>query len=107
MNASSEIGLLTIDRRFRGPAGSGNGGYVCGRLAVFIEGCARVRLIIPPPLEVPLQVIRTASGADLKHRDLLVATAVPHHFDLDVPACPSLADARAMSLQYDGFKSHP
>jgi hypothetical protein len=46
---------LRIDRRFCGPPESGNGGYVCGRLARFVDGEATVvRLHVPPPLEVEL-----------------------------------------------------
>jgi hypothetical protein len=29
---------LTIPSRFRGPPGTGNGGYVCGRIAAYIDG---------------------------------------------------------------------
>ncbi len=47
---------LTIAKRFHGPPASGNGGYVCGRLARFIPGPAVVRLKAPPPLERPLTV---------------------------------------------------
>ena len=43
---------FTIARRFRGPSQSGNGGYVCGRLARHVAGPALVRLRAPPPLDV-------------------------------------------------------
>ena len=36
--ASMIVETLTIDRRFRGPAQSGNGGYVCGRIARHVPG---------------------------------------------------------------------
>ena len=36
--------VLTIPRRFNGPPRSGNGGYVCGRLASYLDGPASVRL---------------------------------------------------------------
>ena len=29
---------LVIPARFRGPSGSGNGGYVCGRIAAYADG---------------------------------------------------------------------
>ena len=47
---------LTIDRRYRGPLHSGNGGYTAGRLAAFVDGPAEVTLRLPPPLDRPLTV---------------------------------------------------
>ena len=97
---------IIIDRRFCGPPASGNGGYVCGRLASYIDGCAKVRLIIPPPLDTPLRVVRTPAGVELLCHDQLVAKAWPHHFEQHVPACPTLADAREMASRYGGFDHH-
>jgi hypothetical protein len=54
-----------IKRRFCGPPDSGNGGYVAGRLADYFDGAARVRLLKPPPLEVPMDVIRTGEEVEL------------------------------------------
>lgn len=48
---------LTIPYRFRGPPNSGNGGYVCGALARWIEGAAEVTLRAPPPLETALDLV--------------------------------------------------
>ena len=42
---------VIIPSRFNGPPDSGNGGYSCGVLAAFIDGPARVRLHVPPPLD--------------------------------------------------------
>ncbi len=47
---------VVIARRYRGPAESGNGGYVCGRLAQHAGGEAEVTLRLPPPLGRPLTV---------------------------------------------------
>jgi len=44
---------VTIDRRFRGPSDSGNGGYVCGVVAALVGGPAEVTLRSPPPLDRP------------------------------------------------------
>ena len=57
---------ITIHRRFRGPPDSGNGGYSCALLGRFIDGPAAVRLSVPPPLGVPLEV---------RKKDGLVAAA--------------------------------
>lgn len=43
---------VVIDRRFRGPVDSGNGGYSCGVFAAADE--AEVTLRLPPPLATPL-----------------------------------------------------
>ena len=45
---------IIISKRYRGPPNSGNGGYVCGRLARHIAGGAEVTLRAPPPLDKPL-----------------------------------------------------
>lgn len=47
---------LTIDRRFRGPRRSGNGGVSAGLAAAFLGGPATVSLRRPPPLDRPLTV---------------------------------------------------
>ena len=47
---------MTISSRFCGPSKSGNGGYVCGRIARHISGSANVRLFSPPPLETELRI---------------------------------------------------
>ena len=44
----------TIDPRFNGPPGSGNGGYTCGLVAGLLGGPAEVTLRLPPPLGTPL-----------------------------------------------------
>ena len=67
---------LVIDRRFRGPPNSANGGYVCGCLARHVAGDAEVTLRAPPPLERPLDVLTKADGAiELRENDRLLATA--------------------------------
>ena len=42
------MNVLTIPSRFNGPAGVGNGGYVCGRIAAYVDGPATVTLRRPP-----------------------------------------------------------
>ena len=54
---------ITIDKRFRGPPNSGNGGYVCGLLAGHIDGrSAEIALRAPPPLARPLIIVPSAYG---------------------------------------------
>jgi hypothetical protein len=68
---------VVIERRFRGPPESANGGYTCGLLAAFVEPdpAVEVTLRAPPPLDAPLEVLRTAEGAELRRGDTLIAEA--------------------------------
>ena len=47
---------VTIDRRYRGPLTSANGGYAAGVLGARLGAAAEVTLRLPPPLERPLRV---------------------------------------------------
>jgi hypothetical protein len=100
-----EIGAVVIDHRFRGPANSGNGGYVAGRLAAFVDGAAEVTLRLPPPLEVSMRVEHDGDGVRLLDGDALVAEAVPVEVDVEVPAPPSLDDARRAVARHVRFGS--
>ena len=55
---------VVIAGRFRGPAESGNGGYVCGVLAEHVPTATGVEVTLrqPPPLDVPLDLRRTEDG---------------------------------------------
>ncbi len=98
---------ILIDRRFCGPPDSGNGGYVCGRLAAFIEGPVRARLLTPPPLGVEMQSRKTNAGVELVHAGTAVAWARPAKIELEAPAAPAFEAAVKASRNYRGFHSHP
>jgi hypothetical protein len=69
---------IVIDKRYCGPPNSGNGGYVCGRLAQQIPGGAEVTLRAPPPLNKPLDVFATDDGSwELRDGATLVAIGRP------------------------------
>jgi len=72
---------FVIDSRFRGPRGSGNGGYTCGLVAAFVGNPADVTLRRPPPLERPLLF----DGERLWEGKTLVAEAHPAEVELDIP----------------------
>ena len=98
---------LRIDRRFRGPPESGNGGYVCGRLARFVDaGAVAVRLRRPPPLERELEVRASEAGVALFAGDELLAEARPAQVAIELPAPPSHAEAEAASRRFRGYASH-
>jgi hypothetical protein len=66
---------IIINRRYCGPPNSGNGGYVCGRLASHISGGAEITLRAPPPLDKKLDVSATDEGTfELRDGATVVAT---------------------------------
>lgn len=86
---------VVIQRRFRGPPDSGQGGYSCGLVAARIDAdCATVTLRKPPPLERELTIESDADGARLLDGDTLIAEGTADTLELDVPDAPSLELAR-------------
>ena len=98
------MNVLTIPSRFNGPAGIGNGGYVCGRIAAYVDGRATVTLRRPPPLDTPMEVERDDEGAvRVRHGRTLIGEAVPSPAGpLEIPATvsPAEADAAARGARY-------
>lgn len=97
--------VVRIDRRFNGPATSGNGGYTCGVAAAAVDGAAVVRLHVPPPLDVPLErhvdVTRGAVHALRRPDGTVVATARPFADDLEAIPCPDAAAVDAAIARFD------
>jgi hypothetical protein len=88
---------LIVPSRFRGPAGSGNGGYVCGRIASYVDGPVTITLRRPPPLDTPLAVARDRNGSARVHDGrTLIAEATPPAVlpALEIPGPVSSAEAR-------------
>ena len=96
---------IVVDRRFRGPLTSGNGGYVSGRVAAFVDGPAEVTLRLPPPLDTPLRVERVDGGVRVLDGDTLVAEARPAEVDADPPAPPTWDEAVAARERHVRFGS--
>jgi hypothetical protein len=71
------VATLTIDRRFRGPRRSGNGGVSAGLAAGFLDGPATVHLRRPPPLDRPLRVVCESADVHIMDGDELVLRARP------------------------------
>lgn len=97
---------LVISGRFCGPPKSGNGGYVCGRLATHLAGSVAVRLKAPPPLETELRIEVSRSGTQLLHGSSVIAEARAAELDLTPPAAPSFAEAEEAAKSYAGFTRH-
>ena len=97
---------ITIDGRFNGPEGSGNGGYTCGLIAGLFDGAVEVTLRRPPPLDRSLDVERESKRVLLRDGDALVAEAAPAGVDVEVPEVPSYEEAERASAGYPGFAEH-
>lgn len=100
-------GQIVIDARFHGPSGSGNGGYVCGRVAAYVDGLAEVTLRLPPPLARPLAVRRTGATVSVLDGESTVAEATSGHVDLTPPPPVDLDAATEAAKGYLGWSAHP
>ncbi len=100
---------VVIERRFRGPPNSAQGGYACGLVAERVEGpCAAVSLRLPPPLEQPLELVPGDDGTvRLLDGDRVVADGGPAELRLDVPDAVSEEDAQRASAECPWADSHP
>jgi hypothetical protein len=99
---------ITIARRFNGPPDSGNGGYVCGALAVATGEDVRVRLMAPPPLDRALVVEPGEQPGTWVLRDGIhaIASAMLAHLELEVPSAPPYVQAVWAAQHYVGFRQH-
>jgi|CXWL01.1.fsa_nt_gi hypothetical protein len=97
---------FTIAAQFNGPPGSGNGGYVCGRLARFVGGVATATLRAPPPLDTPIEVRRSGEGVTAHYGDALIAEAAPAAIGWTAPPAPRVSDADAATKRYRGLQTH-
>jgi hypothetical protein len=99
---------ITVDGRFCGPPRSGNGGYVCGRVAarLAVAGPVVVRLKAPPPIDRAMRVESMPGGARLLDGEAVIAEARATDLELEVPACPSFEQAQRASQRYLGFDTH-
>jgi len=84
---------VTIDRRYRGPRTSANGGYAAGLLGSRLGTASQVTLRLPPPLERPLTVRRDGDRLLLEDGDVLVAEATAGDPGVTPPPAPGAAVA--------------
>lgn len=101
-----DVETFTIAARFNGPPGSGNGGYVCGRIARHIPGASAVTLRAPPPLETPLRLTRVGGRVELRDGATLLGEGEAAELALEAPAPPTLAQAQAAAARYPGRADH-
>lgn len=100
---------IHVPRRFRGPPTSGNGGYVAGLVAEWIDGPAEVNLLAPIPLEVPLH--RRRDDAEVTLFDSISEYARGRPGDqtlkVELPAPPSDEELEAAAMSFPGPSGHP
>ena len=97
-----------VERRFRGPPQSANGGYICGRLARHIEGPAQVTLYHPPPLETELELRSASSDAVvLVHAEREIAAAASAPLTARRWSVPSYSEAAAAAERTFPAARHP
>ena len=111
------VRTITIDSRFSGPPGLGNGGYVAGVVAAAVGSGATVTLRAPIPLDTPLELtanaaaVQSADGAaaaaaarraELRDEGTLLAEALADVPDLPPPPAPDRVTAAAATARYSG-----
>ncbi|MFN8223015.1 MAG: hypothetical protein U0R50_07145 [Gaiellales bacterium] len=90
-----QVRTVVVERRYRGPLRSGNGGYVSGLLARELGGVVEVTLRQPPALERELGLFRTATGLELRDGETLVAEVRAGELEIEAPAAPAYEEAVA------------
>lgn len=99
---------LLIGQRFRGPARSGNGGYVAGSVAGPLgPGTHEVTLRRPPPLDVAMRLDVVGPVATLYDGDAVVAVAETVETEIDPVEPVAHDDAVTASGSYPGLIAHP
>jgi hypothetical protein len=101
------MATVRIERRFRGPPETGNGGYVAGLVAAALGGSnCTVTLKSPPPLDRDLTLTTDNNDANLFMDDTVVVAASKTSVDIDVPPPPTLAEARDAEPRFAGHSHH-
>ena len=101
------MATVRIERRFRGPPTTGNGGYVAGIVAAALGGSnCTVTLKSPPPLDHDLTLETDDTTASLFRDDQIVVTASRDPIDIEVPPPPTLAEAQDAEPRFTGHSHH-
>lgn len=101
------MSTVRIERRFRGPPESGNGGYVAGLVAAALGGSnCTVTLKSPPPIDRDLVLKTDDRSATLFDDQSIIVSASREEVEIDVPPPPSLAEARDAEPRFIGHTSH-
>lgn len=98
---------LTIDERFCGPPGAGNGGYAAGRLAIELGGEVEVTIRRPLPLGRALRLRRVADRVEALESEEVLAVAARATLEIAPPGPVGLEEARAAAGRFPRFDEHP
>ena len=99
--------IVRIDRRFRGPPDSANGGYFAGLVARELGGSdVVVTLKRPAPLDRDLTVECDGDSAALFDGENQLALAERAPVEIEVREPPSFGEAHDAESRYSGLKSH-
>lgn len=98
------MSAFLVRAQFRGPPGTGNGGYVAGRAALLLgDGPAEATLRRPVPLDVPLTASVAEGRASITDAEgTLILEARPAEPDLTPPEPPTRAQAEAATRWFLG-----
>ncbi|WP_265569808.1 hypothetical protein [Sphingomicrobium nitratireducens] len=100
---------IRVSRRFTGPDGIGNGGYVAGLVSEAVGGPTKCRLHAPTPLETDLHLeVEDGIARLLKDGRVLVeAEPLGKPLDLDpIPAKPTEEEIEVASGRFPGADEH-
>jgi hypothetical protein len=98
---------LVIASRFRGPENSANGGYFAGCVAARAGRTVTVRLLKPPPLETPLEVVELPDGTiAVMSGAERIGEAKAATLALEARSPPNYFEAVEASRRYAGFAHH-
>ena len=101
------MSTVCIERRFRGPPETGNGGYVAGLVAAALGGSnCTVTLKSPPPIDEELTLETDDTSASLFRQEEIVVTASREPIEIDVPAPPTLEEAHEAEPRFTGHSHH-
>ena len=86
-----QVGTIEVPRQYCGPPNSGNGGYVSGLLASFLDGPVRVRLIAPTPLDTSIEIVTEGDGIAAYAGKTKIGIAAPAEVEVfeAAPAAPA------------------
>ncbi len=101
------MSTVRIERRFRGPPSTANGGYIAGLVAAALGGTnCTVTLKSPPPLDRDLTLTTRDAAAALMDGESVVVEAAMEPVDIEVPPPPSLQAARDCEPRFTGLSHH-